>query len=125
MAGLSIVVYLLWWRPLLGLFSDSPTILACAEEYVGWVVMVPLLSFVPFLIDGILIGATKTRIMRNTTFWSLVAFFVLFFGLEWALGNKALWLAYTGFIVVRGVLMVIATKGVKADLLMEGRPTAV
>ena len=124
-AGLSIVVYLLWWRPLLGLFSDSPTILACAEEYVGWVVMVPLLSFVPFLIDGILIGATKTRIMRNTTFWSLVAFFVLFFGLEWALGNKALWLAYTGFIVVRGVLMVIATKGVKADLLMEGRPTAV
>ena len=118
-AGISIVVYLLWWRPLLGLFSDSSTILACAEDYVGWVVMVPLLSFVPFLIDGILIGATKTRIMRNTTFWSLMAFFVFFFGLEWAMGNKALWLAYTGFIVVRGVLMVVATKGVKAELLIS------
>ena len=118
-AGISIVVYLLWWRPLLGLFSDSPTILACAEDHVGWVVMVPLLSFVPFLIDGILIGATKTRIMRNTTFWSLVAFFVLFFGLEWVWGNRALWLAYTGFIVVRGVLMVVATKGVKAELLIS------
>lgn len=118
-AGLYIVVYLLWWRPLLGIFSDSPTILACAEEYVVWIVMVPLLSFVPFLIDGILIGATKTRIMRNTTFGSLVAFFVLFYGLEGLLGNRALWLAYVGFIVVRCVLMLIATKGVNADLLMQ------
>lgn len=118
-AGLYIVVYLLWWRPLLGIFSDSPTILACAEEYVVWIVMVPLLSFVPFLIDGILIGATKTRIMRNTTFGSLVAFFVLFYGLEGVLGNRALWLAYVGFIVVRCVLMLIATKGVNADLLMQ------
>lgn len=123
-AGLYIVVYLLWWRPLLGIFSDSPTILACAEEYIGWIISVPLLSFAPFLIDGILIGATKTRIMRNTTFWSLVAFFALFFGLEGVLGNRALWLAYVGFIVVRCVLMLIATKGVKAEVLMEPTRTS-
>jgi MATE family multidrug resistance protein len=82
-------------------------------------VSVPLLSFVPFLIDGILIGATKTRIMRNTTFWSLVCFFVIFFTLEGVWGNVALWLAYTGFIVVRCLLMLIATRGVKAELLMQ------
>jgi MATE family multidrug resistance protein len=111
-AGLFIVVYLLWWEPLLGLFSKSPTIHACAKEYVGWIVSVPLLSFVPFLIDGILIGATKTRIMRNTTFWSLVGFFAIFFGLEGAWGNNALWLAYVGFIVVSSVLMLVATRGV-------------
>ena len=118
-AGLFIVVYLLWWEPLLGLFSKSPTIHACAREYVGWIVSVPLLSFVPFLIDGILIGATKTRIMRNTTFWSLVGFFVLFYGLEGVLGNNALWLAYVGFIVVRCVLMLVATQGVSTALLMD------
>lgn len=118
-AILFVVVYLLWWEPLLGLFSKSPTILACAEEYVEWIVSVPLLSFVPFLIDGILIGATKTRIMRNTTFWSLVGFFAIFFALEGVWGNVALWLAYTGFIVVRCVLMLIATRGVKAELLMQ------
>lgn len=118
-AGLFIVVYLLWWESLLGLFSKSPTIHACAREYVGWIVSVPLLSFVPFLIDGILIGATKTRIMRNTTFWSLVCFFAIFFGLEGAWGNNALWLAYVGFIVVRCVLMLVATRGVSAELLMD------
>lgn len=120
-AGLYIVAYIFWWRPILGIFSDSPTIMACAGEYIGWIVMVPLLSFVPFLIDGILIGATKTRIMRNTTFWSLVAFFVLFFGLEGLLGNRALWLAYVGFIVVRCGLMLVATKGVNTDLLIDSK----
>lgn len=118
-ALLYIVAYIFWWQPILGIFTSSPTIMACAEEYIWWIVMVPLVGFIPFLIDGILIGATKTRIMRNTTFFSLVAFFVLFFALEGLLGNRALWIAFIGFIVVRFVLMLIATRGVDTDLLMD------
>ena len=118
-ALLYIVAYIFWWQPILGIFTSSPTIMACAEEYIWWIVMVPLVGFIPFLIDGILIGATKTRIMRNTTFFSLVAFFVLFFALEGVLGNRALWIAFIGFIVVRFVLMLIATRGVDTDLLMD------
>ena len=81
--------------------------------------MVPLVGFIPFLIDGILIGATKTRIMRDTTFFALVAFFALFFALQGVLGNRALWIAFIGFIVVRFVLMLVATKGVNIDLLLD------
>lgn len=118
-AALYIVAYIFWWEPILTLFTSSPTIMACAEEYIGWIVMVPLVGFIPFLIDGILIGATKTRIMRNTTFFALVAFFGLFFSLEGGLGNRALWIAFIGFIVVRFVLMLVATKGVSTEVLMD------
>lgn len=118
-AALYIVAYIFWWEPILVIFTSSPTIMACAGEYIWWIVMVPLVGFIPFLIDGILIGATKTRIMRNTTFFALVAFFVLFFALESLLGNRALWIAFIGFIVVRFVLMLVATKGVDTDLLMD------
>ncbi len=118
-ALLYIVAYIFWWQPILSIFTSSPTIMACAEEYIWWIVMVPLVGFIPFLIDGILIGATKTRIMRNTTFFALVAFFVLFFALEGLLDNRALWIAFIGFIVVRFVLMLIATRGVDTDLLMD------
>lgn len=114
-----VVAYIFWWEPILGIFSKSPTILACAADYVGWVVAVPLVGFVPFLIDGILIGATKTRIMRNTTFFALIGFFGLFFALVGWLGNTALWIAYVGFIVVRFVLMLIATRCVSTSLLMD------
>lgn len=118
-AAIYIVAYIFWWEPILGIFTSSPTIMACAQEYIGWIVMVPLVGFIPFLIDGILIGATKTRIMRNTTFFSLVAFFGLFFSLEGGLGNRALWIAFIGFIVVRFVLMLVATKGVSTEVLMD------
>ncbi len=118
-AAIYIVGYIFWWEPILGIFTSSPTIMACAEEYIWWIVMVPLVGFIPFLIDGILIGATKTRIMRNTTFFALVAFFALFFGLQGVLGNRALWIAFIGFIVVRFVLMLVATKGVNIELLMD------
>ena len=50
---------------------------------------------------------------------SLVAFFGLFFALESSLGNRALWIAFIGFIVVRFVLMLVATKGMNTDLLMD------
>ena len=118
-AAIYIVGYIFWWEPILGIFTSSPTIMACAEEYIWWIVMVPLVGFIPFLIDGILIGATKTRIMRDTTFFALVAFFVLFFAFQGVLGNRALWIAFIGFIVVRFVLMLVATKGVNIDLLMD------
>ena len=81
--------------------------------------MVPLVGFIPFLIDGILIGATKTRIMRNTTFWALVAFFALYFALRGVLDNRGLWIAFIGFIVVRFALMLVATKGMDTELLMR------
>ncbi len=118
-AAIYIVAYIFWWEPILGIFTSSPTIMACAGEYIWWIVMVPLVGFIPFLIDGILIGATKTRIMRNTTFWALVAFFVLYFALRALLGNRALWIAFIGFIVVRFALMLVATKGVSINVLMD------
>lgn len=118
-AAIYIVAYIFWWKPILGIFTSSPTIMACAEEYIVWIVMVPLVGFIPFLIDGILIGATKTRTMRNTTFFALVAFFGLFYSLVGVLDNRALWIAFIGFIVVRFALMLVVTKGLNTNLLMD------
>lgn len=115
-----VVVYIFLWRAILGLFSSSATILACAADYVVWVILVPLVGFTPFLIDGILIGAAQTRTMRNTTFWAAAAYFALFYLLVGRLGNTALWIAFLGFIVIRFVLMLVATHGLSTDRLMKG-----
>lgn len=73
-ALLYVVIYALFWEPLLGLFTSSPAILTGAADYILWVVAVPLIGFAPFLVDGALIGATATRVMRNSVFLSTVAF---------------------------------------------------
>lgn len=106
-------IYALFWEPLLGLFTSSPAILEGASEYILWVVAVPLVGFAPFLVDGALIGATATRVMRNSVFLSMVAFFAVYFTLRGVVGNNALWLAFMVFLVLRGALQYWMTGGLK------------
>ncbi len=112
-ALLNIVGYLFFWRDLLGIFTHSAEILNEAGRYIGWVVLVPLLGFGPFLVDGALIGATATRVMRNSVFWSMAAFFGAYYLLVTWLGNDALWLAFMLFLVLRGILQYTMTGGLK------------
>lgn len=112
-ALLYVVIYALFWEPLLGLFTSSPAILTGAADYILWVIAVPLIGFAPFLVDGALIGATATRVMRNSVFLSTVAFFVVYFALQGVVGNNALWLAFMAFLVLRGLLQYWMTGGLK------------
>ena len=112
-ALLYVVIYALFWEPLLGLFTSSPAILTGAADYILWVIAVPLIGFAPFLVDGALIGATATRVMRNSVFLSTVAFFVVYFALRGVVGNNALWLAFIVFLVLRGLLQYWMTGGLK------------
>ena len=57
----------------------------------------------------ILIGATRTAVMRNSVFVSTVVFFAAYYGLRGIAGNNALWFAFTAFLVMRGVLQYYMT----------------
>lgn len=100
--------YIGWWRDIFMLLvepgqGDSATLLSVAERYIGWIIAIPLAAAMPFVMDGIMVGATRSRIMRNSMIWSSVAFFVILYGLSWLIGNNALWLAFTMYMFLRGV----------------------
>ena len=100
-------VYIGWWRELLGLFvedgADATQIIEYAGRYIGWIIIIPLAASLPFMMDGIMVGATQSRIMRNSMLLATAAYFGLFYSLEPAIGNNALWLAFTSFMFLRGV----------------------
>lgn len=108
-AILYVGVYAFGWRTILSLFTDSTAILSGAGAYVEWLIVIPLIAFAPFMIDGILIGATRTAVMRNSVFVSTVVFFAAYYGLRGIAGNNALWFAFTAFLVMRGVLQYYMT----------------
>ena len=108
-AVLYVALYTFGWRTVLSLFTDSEAILSGARHYVEWLIVIPLVAFAPFMIDGILIGATKTVVMRNSVFLSTVAFFAAYYALDGAIGNNALWFAFLLFLVMRGVLQYVMT----------------
>ena len=89
--------------------SDAAEIITTAGGYIGWIIVIPLAAALPFLMDGIMVGATRTRVMRNSMIYSTIAYFAIFYGLEWIIGNNALWMAFTLYMFLRGVLQYFMT----------------
>ena len=108
-------IYIVWWRDLVGLFvdasaPDAPTIVELAGRYIVWIIIIPIASAMPFIMDGIMVGATQTRVMRNSMFWATAAYFGIFYIGHTLIGNNALWLAFTLYMFLRGVLQFFMTR---------------
>ena len=102
-------VYIGWWRDLLMLFissdaQDAKVLLDYAGRYIGWIIAIPLAAAMPFVMDGIMVGATQSRIMRDSMILSTIAYFALFYAFKPIIGNNALWLAFSSYMFLRGAL---------------------
>ncbi|WP_329609804.1 MATE family efflux transporter [Paracoccus benzoatiresistens] len=90
---------------MIALTTTSPQVQAEAGRYLVWVWIMPLASFGSFIFDGIFIGATLSRQMRNVMFLSLVLYLGTILGTLPILGNHALWLGLVVMSVARTLLM--------------------
>ena len=90
---------------IVALLTGLPDIRATALEYLPWLVALPLISVASFLYDGVFVGATLSREMRVVMTGSAAFVFLPVWYLTRDLGNHGLWLAFTAFMVVRGLGM--------------------
>ena len=118
-AAVFVLIYIVAWKEILMIFSPSEEILNLAGTYIGWVIAVPLVACIPFMIDGIMIGATKTKLLRNTTLISTALFFACFYALTPIIGNIALWLSFLIFLLSRGILLYFCSDKLNADKIIE------
>ena len=112
-------LYTGFWRELLGLFiedgaENSAQLLDYAGRYIGWIITIPLAASLPFMMDGVMVGATQSRIMRNSMLLATVANFSLFYSLRPVIGNNALWLAFTSFMALRGIFQYFMSNRLKS-----------
>jgi MATE family multidrug resistance protein len=105
------LLYLVGGEAILRLLTDNPEVISNAVPYFPWVILVPLLSFAAFIWDGIFIGATAGRQMRNAMLIStLLVFFPAYYLLTPFLENHGLWLAFLLYMASRGVTMTFMRK---------------
>jgi MATE family multidrug resistance protein len=91
---------------LIRVMTASPTVQEIAEAYLWFVVISPLPAVFAFGYDGIFIGATWARDMRNLMILSLSAFLAAWFLLR-GLGNTGLWTAMLVLYAARGGLQAL------------------
>jgi len=113
-AAISIVftiAYAFGSNTILALLTNTASTIANAQAYLIWVILLPLLSFASFLMDGIFIGATASSYMRKTMMAAtLLVFIPLYYSLSGVLANHALWIAMLGFMLARGIFQAIYYK---------------
>ena len=93
------------------LMTSSTDIITGVKPYLPWIVAIPIVSFVAFIWDGIYIGATISTHLRNSILVALAVFLALYFSMKPTLGNHALWLALTAFLLVRGLYLSAFARG--------------
>ncbi|TXZ77368.1 MATE family efflux transporter DinF [Vibrio mimicus] len=101
------LIFLGFGSDLIQMITNIPSVQTTAEIYLPWLVAMPLVAVWCFLLDGVFIGATKGKEMRNSMAISAVAFFMAYW-LSASYGNHALWLAMLSFMALRGVTLGIA-----------------
>ena len=76
---------------------------AAAAPYLPYAALAGLAGAPAFLLDGVFIGATWTRAMRDMMIASTALFAALAYALTPLLGNHGLWLAFELFLLARGL----------------------
>ena len=83
--------------------STSPSVREAARRYLGFAALTPLCGALAFAFDGVFVGATWTRAMRDLMLASLVVYLGLYAALR-PFGNAGLWTALLGFLLARSAL---------------------
>ena len=105
--GLSLsfmILYMIGGQDFLGLLTNDTTVIKAAGSYYYWVLAIPLAGFAAFLWDGILIGATATRLMLYSMLVASGLFFVVYYLFYGVMGNHALWMAFLIYLSLRGIM---------------------
>jgi MATE family multidrug resistance protein len=90
---------------IIDLMTTAPDVREQARAFLPWLVAGPILGVASWMYDGIYIGATWTRAMRNAMVQSVAVYAVAVVVLPAAMGAHGLWAALMGLNVLRGVTL--------------------
>lgn len=109
-SALSAVLYVFFPRQILQILTNDQEVITTATSFIFWTVLIPITGFASFLWDGIFIGATASKEMRNGMILSAISFFVCYYTTKSFLGNNALWLSFIIYLLVRSVIQTLWAK---------------
>jgi MATE family multidrug resistance protein len=99
----STAVFLVGGTVLIDVMTTSPQVRSVARDYMLFAAAAPVLGFAAYSYDGIFIGATWARDMRNLMIAALAIYLATWWGLS-DYGNSGLWTALLVFLAARGLL---------------------
>lgn len=76
---LFILVYVFAGEPILHIMTNDPEVIDACGNYFIWLLAMPIVGCAAFTFDGIYIGATASKALRNASISAVAAFFIVWF----------------------------------------------
>ena len=102
LAGIATAIFLIFGTGLVALMTTAEDVRSEAINYIPWAAFTVMSGVLAWEMDGIFIGATWSRDMRNMMLLSFAAYFIALFLLAPTFGNYGLWAALHVFLWTRG-----------------------
>lgn len=107
LAGFTTAAVFLFGEPVIHFMTTAAGVREEATKFLFWAAIAAVSGVLAFQMDGVYIGATWSRDMRNMMLASLAIFVVLLFMLVPVWGNHGLWFALNVFLGARGLMLLV------------------
>ena len=103
MAILFVVIYANFGQQIILLLTDLDAVITVANQYLWWVVIAPIFAVWSYLFDGLFVGATRSKEMRDCMLVSALVIYLPTWYLLQGFENHGLWAALIALFIARGL----------------------
>ena len=107
--GMFMIVFIVYGKELLTVFTDKELLIKQAAPYLIWIIIAPIVNVAAYIWDGIFLGATASKPLRDSMILTMGVFLIAVHLLA-QYGNHGLWGALTLFLVSRGIVLTILSR---------------
>ena len=97
------IIYFFSYEQVINLMSDLEEIRKLSSSYVIWLIIFPLISSFCYQFDGIFIGASQTKQLRNAMIFSVFSYLIISIFLTKLLFNNGIWISLCIFMILRAL----------------------
>jgi MATE family multidrug resistance protein len=104
MALVIALIYTFFGSELFSIFTDEKDLIAEAGDFLFWMALFPICGTPSYIWDGIFVGLTASKAMKNSMALSFAIYIIVYFLLRNDFGNHSLWTALILFLIARGAI---------------------
>ena len=97
------IIYFFINEDIINLMSDIEEIRKLSSSYVVWLILLPFIASFCYQFDGIFIGSSQTKELRNAMIFSVFCYLLISIPLTKYLSNTGLWISLCLFMILRGL----------------------
>ena len=99
------IIYLIFFKEIINVITDIEILRFISYKHFIWIIIIPPLASFCYQLDGIFIGASQTKEMRNAMILSVIIFIGISIYLTRYFGNHGLWFSLLLFMILRSLTL--------------------